>query len=650
MQEEVDSPGAGALPFGEARLWAILDNSPAVIYVKDWGGRFLFVNRRFEDLFHVTRAGVLGKTDDDLFPKEFADRFRENDRRVWETGDEIEAEEVAPHDDGPHTYVSVKFPLRDAVGRIDALCGISTDVTDRKRAEENLWREKGFSDAALDSLPGVFYLFDASGRFVRWNKNLERVTGYSAEEIREMSPLDFFAGSDRAVIAARIREVFAVGESTAEADFLAKDGSATPYLFTGRRVLLGGEPCLVGMGVDITEIRRSQRALSESEARLSGILASAMDAIIVVDESQRVTTFNPAAERMFGYTANEALGRRIDFLLPARFRRSHRGHVRRFGESGVTSRSMATLGVLLARRRSGEEFPIEATISQSTVGGRTVYTAVVRDITERRHLEASREAEHARDRRIAASLQRSLLHAPPEEQFAGLGVAAVYEAAWDEASVGGDFFDIFALDGDAAPGMTRVALALGDVSGKGLAAATHTAEIKYALRAFLREDPDAARGLSRLNRHVCNALRLDWQGGFAFTTLCLAIIDPATGTVELALAGSEPPCIARAAGSVESVEPRLGGLPLGIAVDEAYTAIPLQLGPEDTLLIFTDGITEARRGRVPEFFGYERVLELARGASAAGPRQTGHTILEAARDFAGGSLRDDVCLLLARRR
>jgi PAS domain S-box-containing protein len=376
-----------------------------------------------------------------------------------------------------------------------------------------------------------------------------------------------------------------------------------------------------------------------------------MDAIIVVDEAQRITTFNPAAERMFGYAADEVLGRPLNLLLPARFRRSHRGHIRRFGESGVTSRSMATLGVLMAQRCGGDEFPIEATISQSTVGGHTVYTAVVRDITERRHLEALREAEHARDRRIAETLQRSLLHTPPEEHFAGVGVATVYEAAWDEASVGGDFFDVFALDSDAAtPGVARVALALGDVSGKGLAAATHTAEIKYALRAFLREDADAGRGLSRLNRHVCNALRLDGQAGFAFTTLCLAIIDPTTGKVDLALAGSEPPCIARLNGSVESVEPRLGGLPLGIADDEVYTVIPLQIDPQDTLLMLTDGITEARRGRVPEFFGYERVLELAREASVEGLRQTGHTILEAARDFAEGSLRDDVCLLLARRK
>ncbi len=87
--------------------------------------------------------------------------------------------------------------------------------------------------------------------------------------------------------------------------------------------------------------------------------------------------------------------------------------------------------------------PIEATISQVAVGGQTLYTAIVRDITERQHLETEREARHEKDRWIAESLQRSLLLAPPEEQFAGLSVATVYEAAWDEASVGGDFFDLW---------------------------------------------------------------------------------------------------------------------------------------------------------------------------------------------------------------
>src|SRR5688500_10317749 len=107
-------------------LRAILDNSPAVIYVKDTEGRYLLINRRFEELFHVGRTAVLGRTDYDLFPGDLADRFRENDRRAEASGQAIEAEEVAPQDDGLHTYISLKFPLKNEEGRVFAVCGISS--------------------------------------------------------------------------------------------------------------------------------------------------------------------------------------------------------------------------------------------------------------------------------------------------------------------------------------------------------------------------------------------------------------------------------------------------------------------------------------------------------------------------------------------
>ena len=124
----------------EARLQAILDNSPAVVYLKDIQGRYLLVNRRFEALFHVTREKALGTTDYDLFPQGLANAFRANDEKVMAGLAALEFEEVAPHDDGPHTYLSVKFPLLDAAGTAYAVCGISTDISERKRAEEQLRR------------------------------------------------------------------------------------------------------------------------------------------------------------------------------------------------------------------------------------------------------------------------------------------------------------------------------------------------------------------------------------------------------------------------------------------------------------------------------------------------------------------------------
>lgn len=119
-------------------------------------------------------------------------------------------------------------------------------------------RERDFSEAMINSLPGIFYLYDDTGRFMRWNKNFQRVSGYSAEEIAGMSPLDFFTGEEKRLIAERIQEVFTRGESSVEADFVSKDGRKTPYYFTGLRIMMGNTPYLIGTGIDITDCKRAE--------------------------------------------------------------------------------------------------------------------------------------------------------------------------------------------------------------------------------------------------------------------------------------------------------------------------------------------------------------------------------------------------------
>lgn len=139
----------------QQRLQAILDNSFAVIYLKDAQGRYLLVNRRYETLFHVQRDAVLGKTDHDVFPKLMAEAFRANDERALKTRGAVTIEEIAPQDDGLHTYISVKFPLLDALGEPYGVCGISTDITERKRAESQLRASHEALEFAHHRLRGI---------------------------------------------------------------------------------------------------------------------------------------------------------------------------------------------------------------------------------------------------------------------------------------------------------------------------------------------------------------------------------------------------------------------------------------------------------------------------------------------------------------
>jgi PAS domain S-box-containing protein len=129
---------ASPLHVGEDQLLALIDNTTAVIYMRDLDGRYMLVNREYERLFHLRREAIVGLTDHDLFPPEIADEFRANDLQAASSGGPVQVEEVAPGEDGPRTYVTVKFPLLDGAGRAYAVCGISTDITDRKRAEEQV--------------------------------------------------------------------------------------------------------------------------------------------------------------------------------------------------------------------------------------------------------------------------------------------------------------------------------------------------------------------------------------------------------------------------------------------------------------------------------------------------------------------------------
>ncbi len=127
--------------------------------------------------------------------------------------------------------------------------------------------------------------------------------------------------------------------------------------------------------------------LQHNAALLTGLVETCMDAIVTVDDRQRIVLFNPAAEKMFGYPAAEVMGQPLSLLIPERVRAAHTEHIRQFGESGQTARAMGVLGEVRGVRRSGEEFPIEASITQVTAQGRRLFTAILRDTTRRRQAE-----------------------------------------------------------------------------------------------------------------------------------------------------------------------------------------------------------------------------------------------------------------------
>lgn len=150
---------------------------------------------------------------------------------------------------------------------------------------------------------------------------------------------------------------------------------------------------------------REARAAATSESRLSGIIGSAMDAIVTIDARHRIVVFNRMAELTFGWSAAEMAGQPIDRLLPSRFRGAHAGHLDGFGRTGASSRSMGRPGQLVALRRDGSEFPIEATISKVTVGDDLLLTVILRDVSERQRAEQEQRRQAERVARYARRLE-----------------------------------------------------------------------------------------------------------------------------------------------------------------------------------------------------------------------------------------------------
>ncbi len=251
---------------------------------------------------------------------------------------------------------------------------------------ENQANTGGAAQLALLNLPTPCVLLDKAGR-------IEFANGAWAGAHGRLLPL---APAGRNLAAALeslpsagaaaegIREVVSGRRSEFTCD-LCVDGEANAWLrlFASRAP---GEMTLVLL-VDVTD-HPAAHARDESELRLQRIVEAAMDGIITIDETESVVMFNSAAERVFGVKAEDAIGGPLSRFIPQRFRPNHSSHIRAFGKTGTSSRAMGNLGMLVGLRADGTEFSMEASISHAAIGARRFYTVILRDVSERKRLEA----------------------------------------------------------------------------------------------------------------------------------------------------------------------------------------------------------------------------------------------------------------------
>jgi PAS domain S-box-containing protein len=398
----------------EARKSAILESALDCIITMDQAGRIVDFNPAAEKTFGRRRAEVMGRTvAETIIPPRLRGAHQEGLARFHDTGQGPvlgkRLEMPAIRADGSEFPVELAISATRLEGGSFFFTAYLRDITERKRAEERLSLLGAIVESSDDAVIGK----DLESQVVSWNAGAERMFGYSAAEMVGQ-PITRLLSPDRPGEEARIMAEVRQGEIRhLETVRIRKDGQPIEVSLTVSPIKNASGEILgiSSIARDITERKRADRELHESRVRLSGVIGSAMDAIISVDSRQRVTIFNHAAERMFGCSAAEAVGEPLDRFIPARFRQAHRGHIEAFGQTGVTSRAMGSLSPLAGLRDNGEEFPIEASISQIEVAGQKIYTVILRDITERRRAQEALERNSAELREQAQMLDLANLMA-----------------------------------------------------------------------------------------------------------------------------------------------------------------------------------------------------------------------------------------------
>jgi len=251
-----------ALQASQEMFRLITNHISELVAVLDLEGRFLYTSQSHATLLAPPRELYLRSCFDSVHPED-RKRLRGLFAQTVRAGCENRAPfrllaadgQVVPMD-------SVITPIRGEKGKVDKVLSVSRDISARQRAEDRVRHEMDFSDTLIKSMPGIFYLYEgATRKILRWNKNLETVTGYSAEEFETLDPLTYFPDDEKPIVHERMLKCFAEGSADIEVNLLAKDGRRTPFYVTGFRLEIEGRPCMLGIGIDITARLAGEEAL-----------------------------------------------------------------------------------------------------------------------------------------------------------------------------------------------------------------------------------------------------------------------------------------------------------------------------------------------------------------------------------------------------
>jgi diguanylate cyclase (GGDEF)-like protein/PAS domain S-box-containing protein len=380
-----------AIRESELKYRSLFETANDGIFLQDETG-FLDCNRKGAEMYGLTPEEVVGRSPATLCPELQPD---------GRPSAEVAAENIAMAMSGERPYFEwqpqradgTPFDVEVNLSRIElrgkpCLLAIVRDITARKKAERELLRQHILRQYIIESLPGIFYLFEPSGRILLWNRNFETVIGLDSEGIKDAQPLDLFSPEERPRIAEAIECAMSAGRGAIEAEVLTPGGARTPYLLSNIGLNLDGQAIVIGLGLDISERKREEAELLRLSSWNTLLLNSAGEGIFGVDLDLRCTFINPAALTMLGFGQAELLGADLHQLFHQHYPDGSHSlredcPVYQTLKDG-TQRQTEDLFL----RKSGESFAVQLTVTPMLDGDKIIGGVVVfRDITELKEME-----------------------------------------------------------------------------------------------------------------------------------------------------------------------------------------------------------------------------------------------------------------------
>jgi len=379
-----------AFPQPPSSEWfqSIVEGSGDAIFSLALDGRIRTWNAGAERLYGFTAREAIGKNVSMLSAPGREDEVPHilMQLRGGRTIDHFDSQQL--HRDGRRVLVSLAAsPVMDAAGVVAGGAFVVRDLAPLIESEAT-------SRAIVASAVDAIITIDEPGRIESVNPAAERLFGYAASELVGANVSILMPNPERVEHEAYMARYCETGEKRVigadrEVMALRKDGVLFPAELTISEVVLGDRRLFAGIVRDVSQRKQAEQGLQDSEARIKAIVETAADPIIAIDERGRIESFNPAAERVFGYAPGEVIGENVSVLMPEPYHSEHDGYMTRYRETG--EKRIIDIGrEVVGRRKDGETFPMDLAVGEVLMGDRRIFTGIVRDLSERKSLESQK--------------------------------------------------------------------------------------------------------------------------------------------------------------------------------------------------------------------------------------------------------------------